>query len=130
MLTSIILVLIYGELCTAFGIVVMIQSPLPVQLLKDMSTATLTGRSIVANRKLNDLGLGPPQTNAKLRLFGKYNVPRVVYFRDSAAWCPYCQKVTILESFPGNFLDDFLCAFRCGSYLRRNEYRIRLKRLI
>lgn len=39
-------------------------------------------------------GAGPPHTDAKLRLFGTEGEPRVVFYRDTAAWCPYCQKVT------------------------------------
>jgi glutathione S-transferase len=37
-----------------------------------------------------------PHTDAKLRLFGTTGEPRVLYYRDTAAWCPYCQKVWIL----------------------------------
>lgn len=40
-------------------------------------------------------GGGLPHTDAKLRLFGSLNAPRLTFFRDSAAWCPYCQKVWI-----------------------------------
>jgi glutathione S-transferase len=32
---------------------------------------------------------------ASLRLFGNDKEPRVVLWRDHAAWCPYCQKVWI-----------------------------------
>ncbi|CAN0530534.1 unnamed protein product, partial [Scytosiphon promiscuus] len=38
-------------------------------------------------------GAGPPHTDAKLRLFGSTGEPRVIFYRDTAAWCPYCQKV-------------------------------------
>jgi len=40
-------------------------------------------------------GHGPPSAHARLRLFeetDESNV-RVTLYRDSAAWCPYCQKV-------------------------------------
>ena len=40
-------------------------------------------------------GLGPPHTDAKVRLFSETNenAIRVTFYRDQAAWCPYCQKV-------------------------------------
>ncbi|CAM9851444.1 unnamed protein product, partial [Sphacelaria rigidula] len=41
-------------------------------------------------------GAGPPHTDAKLRLFGTEGEPRVVFYRDTAAWCPYCQKVWMM----------------------------------
>ena len=39
-------------------------------------------------------GSGPPSALATKRLFGEAK-ERVVLYRDSAAWCPYCQKVWI-----------------------------------
>lgn len=42
-----------------------------------------------------DAGSGPPSALASLRLFDKATEPRVTLYRDSAAWCPYCQKVWI-----------------------------------
>ena len=41
-------------------------------------------------------GRGPPLRTAKLRLFDTSEEPRVVLYRDSAAWCPYCQKCWML----------------------------------
>lgn len=42
-------------------------------------------------------GAGPAHTDAKLRLFGqKEEDVRVTFYRDTAAWCPYCQKVWLL----------------------------------
>lgn len=42
-------------------------------------------------------GLGPPHVDAKLRLFDSdiatEDDVRVTFYRDSSAWCPYCQKV-------------------------------------
>lgn len=38
-----------------------------------------------------------PHTDAKVRFFGEgRGKPRVVLYRDQAAWCPYCQKVWLL----------------------------------
>jgi len=43
---------------------------------------------------LRAAGRGPPSAAADLRLFDAADdyEPRVVFYRDSAAWCPYCQK--------------------------------------
>lgn len=42
-------------------------------------------------------GAGPPHTNCKLRLFGQSeDKVRVTLYRDTAAWCPYCQKVWMM----------------------------------
>jgi hypothetical protein len=35
---------------------------------------------------------GPPSAKATRRTFGKGEGARVHLYRDSAAWCPYCQK--------------------------------------
>eukprot|EP01035_Chromulina_nebulosa_P050513 gene50513-68695_t len=45
---------------------------------------------------LRSIGEGLPHTDAKIRLFGTKGEPRVTLYRDTAAWCPYCQKVWIL----------------------------------
>lgn len=49
-----------------------------------------------AEIELREAGAGTPHTDAKRRLFGTTDEPRVLYYRDTAAWCPYCQKVWIL----------------------------------
>ncbi|CAK0896974.1 unnamed protein product, partial [Prorocentrum cordatum] len=43
-------------------------------------------------------GTGPPNAMANLRVFGggEEAAKQVTLFRDSASWCPYCQKVWIL----------------------------------
>mmetsp|Transcript_10749 Transcript_10749/g.18090 ORF Transcript_10749/g.18090 Transcript_10749/m.18090 type:complete len:420 (+) Transcript_10749:34-1293(+) len=64
--------------------------------LKVMSLSTATGTKLKDARNLNAMGSGPPHTDAEVRLFGTTGEPRVVYYRDTAAWCPYCQKVWIL----------------------------------
>lgn len=38
-------------------------------------------------------GAGDPSALANKRLFGGDTQPRVTFYRDSAAWCPYCAKV-------------------------------------
>lgn len=64
----------------------------------DISAAvvkTATGSAIKAQEELREVGQGVPHTDAKLRLFGTTATPRLTYYRDTAAWCPYCQKVII-----------------------------------
>jgi glutathione S-transferase len=57
---------------------------------------TSTGSRMEEELALRERGDGPPHTDAKRRMFGTTAEPRVVYYRDTAAWCPYCQKVWIL----------------------------------
>lgn len=57
---------------------------------------TATGVKITEQERLRAKGEGLPHTDATLRLFGSTEEPRVTFFRDTAAWCPYCQKVWIL----------------------------------
>jgi glutathione S-transferase len=63
-------------------------------------TATVRGTSVgiktIEQESLRAIGEGLPHTDAALRLFGTTAEPRVTFFRDTAAWCPYCQKVWIL----------------------------------
>lgn len=40
-----------------------------------------------------DLENGPCSPHALVRRFGTTEEPRVLLYRDSAAWCPYCQKI-------------------------------------
>lgn len=59
--------------------------------------ATATGKRLLAEEAERARGLGVPHTDAKLRLFGKAaSDVRVTLYRDTAAWCPYCQKVWLL----------------------------------
>ena len=62
-----------------------------IALLHSSHSTSGTGR-------LWDVGAGPPHTDAKLRLFGSSGEPRVIFYRDTAAWCPYCQKVSHFAS--------------------------------
>ena len=59
--------------------------------------ATATGARMLEDEAAWSRGAGPTHTDAKLRLFGqKEEDVRVVFYRDTAAWCPYCQKVWLL----------------------------------
>jgi glutathione S-transferase len=59
--------------------------------------ATATGTRMLEDEAAWSRGAGPTHTDAKLRLFGqKEEDVRVVFYRDTAAWCPYCQKVWLL----------------------------------
>ena len=66
--------------------------------LKAAVAATPAGEMLGEERALQAKGLGPPHTDARLRLFGAKSESevRVTLFRDTAAWCPYCQKVWLL----------------------------------
>ncbi|CAM9197623.1 unnamed protein product [Hapterophycus canaliculatus] len=64
--------------------------------LRSEALATPTGANMELNKRLWGEGSGPPHTDAKLRLFGSSSEPRVVFYRDTAAWCPYCQKVWMM----------------------------------
>eukprot|EP00957_Ditylum_brightwellii_P049424 3750111-Ditylum_brightwellii.AAC.1 len=77
----------------------------------DLTTRTLsttTGAQLSHHRHLRcNTGGGPPHIDATLRLFNEINDDlstagkrhfitendvRVTFYRDSAGWCPYCQK--------------------------------------
>eukprot|EP00596_Hydrurales_sp_CCMP1899_P003758 CAMPEP_0119034544 /NCGR_PEP_ID=MMETSP1177-20130426/1526_1 /TAXON_ID=2985 /ORGANISM="Ochromonas sp, Strain CCMP1899" /LENGTH=460 /DNA_ID=CAMNT_0006992041 /DNA_START=112 /DNA_END=1494 /DNA_ORIENTATION=+ len=64
--------------------------------LTGLSKATHTGQRMDAEEVLRIAGEGDSHQDAKIRLFGSKGTPRVTYYRDTAAWCPYCQKVWIL----------------------------------
>ncbi|KAL1504369.1 hypothetical protein AB1Y20_010775 [Prymnesium parvum] len=65
--------------------------------LRDHAFSTATGARLAAEEQQRAEGGGPAHTDAKLRLFGTpESEVRVVLYRDSAAWCPYCQKVWML----------------------------------
>ena len=40
-----------------------------------------------------DLENGPANPHALIRRFGTDAEPRVLFYRDHAAWCPYCEKI-------------------------------------
>jgi len=55
----------------------------------------LEGQKSAGEKNVFPEGRGPPTAKAELRLFDAPDgtEPRVVLYRDSASWCPYCQKV-------------------------------------
>ena len=65
-------------------------------ILLETVLKTETGNRLQSEKDLREKGEGLAHTDAKLRLFGTKEEPRVILYRDTAAWCPYCQKVWIL----------------------------------
>lgn len=64
--------------------------------LTSLVRTTETGARLEEEQRLRSVGLGPPHPRASLRLFdGAEHDVRVTFYRDDAAWCPYCQKVWI-----------------------------------
>ncbi|KAJ1616252.1 glutathione S-transferase, partial [Pavlovales sp. CCMP2436] len=62
--------------------------------LKARLLKTPTGARLAVEDEARMRGGGPPHRASKLRLFGKQESDvRITFYRDSAAWCPYCQKV-------------------------------------
>lgn len=66
--------------------------------LSSQVLATTTGSSLAEEFAQRKLGLGSAHTDNDLRLFDSRpgEEPRVVFYKDRASWCPYCQKVWIL----------------------------------
>ena len=64
--------------------------------LTTLAKGTLTGQRMESEAVLREKGEGLAHQDAKFRLFGSKGEPRVTYYRDTAGWCPYCQKVWIL----------------------------------
>lgn len=57
--------------------------------------STKLGTILKDEELLRERGRGSPHTDSKIRIFDEPDntIPRLTFFRDSAAWCPYCQKV-------------------------------------
>jgi glutathione S-transferase len=65
--------------------------------LRELAEATPVGAHLAADAQLRAAGGGPPSKETRLRLFGGSEADvRVTLFRDTAAWCPYCQKVWLM----------------------------------
>ena len=66
--------------------------------LKQSITATSTGVRLSNELEDRERGEGGAHTDAKVRLFDAKSEDeiRVTLFRDTAAWCPYCQKVWLM----------------------------------
>lgn len=67
--------------------------------LEDELLETDAGRQLHALKQDTLYGHGPPSAQARLRLFDETDESkvRVTFYRDSAAWCPYSQKVNKLN---------------------------------
>jgi glutathione S-transferase len=68
----------------------------PWEELSTFAKSTATGQRMELEADARGKGGGLSHQDAKVRLFGTKGEPRVTYYRDTAAWCPYCQKVWIL----------------------------------
>jgi glutathione S-transferase len=65
--------------------------------LKERVLSTNTGQQLHEEALQRNIGLGPPHSQASLRLFDAQEEDvRVIFYRDNAAWCPYCQKVWLM----------------------------------
>lgn len=54
--------------------------------LSSRARSTETGKRMESELALREQGAGIPHTDAKTRLFGTTGEPRVLYYRDTAAW--------------------------------------------
>lgn len=57
--------------------------------LESKAFGTPFGEDWQREEALREKGNGAAHTNAKVRLFGTTGEPRITFFRDTAAWCPY-----------------------------------------
>ena len=64
------------------------------EALSKRVAATSVGQKLHSDEEQRAVGRGPPHTEATLRLFDSATESdvRVTFFRDDAAWCPYCQR--------------------------------------
>lgn len=70
--------------------------PASWEALREQFLSTDVGQSFLKKDQDRDAGL-LPNNDAKVRYFGESREkPRVILYRDMAAWCPYCQKVWLL----------------------------------
>jgi len=61
--------------------------------LSRLATAAKAATGAVGRRGSQNQTEGPTCSQALLRTFGSSSEPRVVLYRDTHAWCPYCHKV-------------------------------------
>ena len=64
--------------------------------LLDKLKGTPAGASIAQEFALRAEGKGSPHRASLKRIFDEQKPTRVTFYRDSAAWCPYCQKLWML----------------------------------
>ena len=97
-LNIVFVVVMVGCACRelAAGLIVTDRAPSWAQLLKQV-ISTNTGQRLQKEAQQRAIGLGPPHPHASLRLFdAREEDVRVTFYRDHAAWCPYCQKVWLM----------------------------------
>lgn len=58
-----------------------------------MASSLTSAVGSVGRRGTRDQSEGPACSQALLRTFGSSSQPRVVLYRDTHGWCPYCHKV-------------------------------------
>ena len=76
---------------------VLVSPPYSWDELRSSVLDTEEGGILEKDRLLREKGGGLPHGDNDIRLFGtKEAEPRVVFYKDRASWCPYCQKVWIL----------------------------------
>ncbi|KAJ1461004.1 hypothetical protein M885DRAFT_317115 [Pelagophyceae sp. CCMP2097] len=83
-------------LCALYGQAGALTALPTIKTLQDRLLKTEHGAALSAEDALRSQGLGSPHRAAKLRSFGSTEEPRLTLYRDSAAWCPYCQKLWML----------------------------------
>ena len=67
------------------------------EALDALLAKSATGRQLAREAEARAAGLGPPHADASTRRFGgDESSIRATFYRDAAAWCPYCQKVWLL----------------------------------
>lgn len=74
-----------------------LQLPSALEVQNQLRT-TDAGRSLFDEVERRAKGRGTPHRASTLRLFDATEdySPRVTFYRDAAAWCPYCQKTWML----------------------------------
>jgi glutathione S-transferase len=64
--------------------------------LQDSVASTLVGKALKTEVELRKTGAGSAHVHSTLRTFGSKEEPQITFYRDHAAWCPYCQKAMML----------------------------------
>ena len=66
------------------------------EALSRVNQASPAGSALVTDLALRQQGLGKAHSDNDIRRFDSTAEPRVVFYKDRASWCPYCQKVWLL----------------------------------
>ena len=64
--------------------------------LKEQLAKKPAGAALAAEFALRKEGKGSPHRASRTRVFDDGAETRVTLYRDSAAWCPYCQKLWMM----------------------------------